>query len=51
MRLANWADRLVITPPGVGLGRTPPRWLTPGDELVSRIEGIGELRHRFVAAR
>jgi 2-keto-4-pentenoate hydratase/2-oxohepta-3-ene-1,7-dioic acid hydratase in catechol pathway len=35
----------------VGLGRTPPRWLAPGDELVSRIEGIGELRHRFVAAR
>ena len=39
------------TPSGVGLGRTPPRWLAPGDELVSRIEGIGELRHRFVAAR
>jgi 2,4-didehydro-3-deoxy-L-rhamnonate hydrolase len=38
------------TPSGVGLGRTPPRWLAPGDELVSRIEGIGELRHRFVAA-
>ena len=39
------------TPAGVGLGRTPQRWLAPGDELVSRIEGIGELRHRFVAAR
>jgi len=38
------------TPSGVGLGRTPQRWLAPGDELVSRIEGIGELRHRFVAA-
>jgi len=39
------------TPAGVGLGRTPQRWLAPGDQLVSRIEGIGELRHRFVAAR
>jgi 2-keto-4-pentenoate hydratase/2-oxohepta-3-ene-1,7-dioic acid hydratase in catechol pathway len=37
------------TPPGVGMGRVPPRWLAPGDELVSTIEGIGELRHRFVA--
>ena len=36
------------TPPGVGLGRTPQRWLAPGDELVSTIEGIGELRQRFV---
>lgn len=38
------------TPSGVGLGRKPPRWLAPGDELVSQIEGIGELRQRFVAA-
>ena len=38
------------TPAGVGLGRTPQRWLAPGDELVSTIEGIGELRQRFVAA-
>lgn len=37
------------TPSGVGLGRTPPRWLMPGEELVSTIEGIGELRNRFVA--
>ncbi|MFD4559874.1 fumarylacetoacetate hydrolase family protein [Streptomyces sp. NPDC058469] len=37
------------TPAGVGLGRNPQRWLTPGDELVSTIEGIGELRQRFVA--
>jgi 2,4-diketo-3-deoxy-L-fuconate hydrolase len=36
------------TPAGVGLGRDPQRWLAPGDELVSYIEGIGELRHRFV---
>jgi 2-keto-4-pentenoate hydratase/2-oxohepta-3-ene-1,7-dioic acid hydratase in catechol pathway len=38
------------TPAGVGLGRDPQRWLAPGDELVSRIEGIGELRQRFASA-
>ena len=37
------------TPAGVGLGRTPPRWLAPGDVLTSYIEGIGEMSHRFVA--
>ncbi len=37
------------TPAGVGLGRNPQRWLADGDELVSTIEGIGELRQRFVA--
>jgi 2-keto-4-pentenoate hydratase/2-oxohepta-3-ene-1,7-dioic acid hydratase in catechol pathway len=36
------------TPAGVGLGRTPQRWLAAGDELVSSIEGIGELRQRFI---
>lgn len=38
------------TPAGVGLGRTPPRYLAPGDELVSYVAGLGELRQRFVAA-
>jgi 2,4-diketo-3-deoxy-L-fuconate hydrolase len=38
------------TPAGVGLGRTPPRWLADGDVLSSRIAGIGELRQRFVSA-
>ncbi len=38
------------TPAGVGQGRSPQRWLAPGDELVSYIEGIGELRQRFVGA-
>ena len=37
------------TPPGVGMGRTPPVFLAPGDELRSWVEGIGELRQRFVA--
>jgi 2,4-diketo-3-deoxy-L-fuconate hydrolase len=38
------------TPSGVGLGRNPQRWLGDGDVLTSHIEGIGEMRHRFVAA-
>lgn len=38
------------TPAGVGLGRTPPRFLQAGDELVSYVSGIGELRQRFVSA-
>jgi 2-keto-4-pentenoate hydratase/2-oxohepta-3-ene-1,7-dioic acid hydratase in catechol pathway len=37
------------TPPGVGMGRDPQVWLRPGDVLVSRIEGIGELRQTFTA--
>ncbi len=37
------------TPEGVGMGRTPQRFLRDGDELVSRIEGIGEIRQRLVA--
>jgi 2,4-didehydro-3-deoxy-L-rhamnonate hydrolase len=39
------------TPAGVGMGRTPPRWLSPGDELVSAIEGIGQMRHRMVGQK
>jgi len=37
------------TPSGVGMARTPPRWLAPGDVLTSYIEGIGEMRHVFAA--
>ena len=36
------------TPSGVGVGRRPPRFLGVGDELTTHIEGIGEMRHRFV---
>ncbi|MEW1756837.1 fumarylacetoacetate hydrolase family protein [Streptomyces cyaneofuscatus] len=39
------------TPAGVGIARDPQRWLAPGDELVSTIEGIGELRQRFTDHR
>jgi 2-keto-4-pentenoate hydratase/2-oxohepta-3-ene-1,7-dioic acid hydratase in catechol pathway len=38
------------TPAGVGMGRTPQRWLKPGEEMAIEIEGIGELRNRTVAA-
>ena len=34
------------TPPGVGLGRTPQRWLRDGEEMVIEIDGIGALRNR-----
>lgn len=37
------------TPAGVGIGRTPQRWLGDGDVLTSHIEGIGAMRHQFVA--
>lgn len=37
------------TPAGVGGGRDPKRFLAPGDTLVTRVEGIGEMRHKFVA--
>jgi 2,4-diketo-3-deoxy-L-fuconate hydrolase len=38
------------TPAGVGAGRTPPRFLAPGDVLRSYITGVGEFTQRFVAA-
>ncbi len=46
-----WPGDIIFTgtPAGVGMGRDPQRWIAPGDELVSWIEGIGELRHRFVS--
>ncbi|NEA98701.1 fumarylacetoacetate hydrolase family protein [Streptomyces sp. SID13726] len=37
------------TPAGVGNRMNPPRYLAEGDELVSRIEGIGEIRQHFTA--
>lgn len=35
------------TPAGVGAARAPQRFLRPGDELRSWVEGIGEIRQRF----
>jgi 2,4-diketo-3-deoxy-L-fuconate hydrolase len=37
------------TPPGVGLGHKPPRFLRPGDEMRLGIAGLGE-QHQRVAA-
>ena len=37
------------TPGGVGFARKPPRWLKPGDEMVVRVEGLGELVNPVVA--
>ncbi len=37
------------TPSGVGFARKPPRFLRAGDEMVVRIQGIGELRNPVVA--
>jgi len=38
------------TPEGVGMGFKPPRYLSPGDEMVCTIEKIGELRNRIKAS-
>jgi 2-keto-4-pentenoate hydratase/2-oxohepta-3-ene-1,7-dioic acid hydratase in catechol pathway len=37
------------TPAGVGAGRTPPRFLQPGEVLCSYISGVGELVQTFTA--
>lgn len=37
------------TPPGVGLGRTPKRWLKPGETVTVTIEGLGSLTNPVVA--
>ena len=37
------------TPPGVGLGLKPPRYLTVGNEIRLGIDGLGEQRQRVVA--
>ena len=34
------------TPPGVGLGRNPQRWLQPNEDMVIEIEKLGTLRNR-----
>jgi 2-keto-4-pentenoate hydratase/2-oxohepta-3-ene-1,7-dioic acid hydratase in catechol pathway len=39
------------TPQGVGLGRTPQRWLRPGEEVAIDISGIGRLVNRTVTPR
>jgi len=38
------------TPEGVGMGRKPPRFLQPGDTLISWVDGIGQLEQSFIEA-
>ena len=38
------------TPGGIGAARTPPRFLAPGDAVVTRIEGLGELQNTCAGA-
>jgi len=37
------------TPPGVGLGRTPKRWLKAGETVTVTIEGLGFLTNPVIA--
>jgi 2-keto-4-pentenoate hydratase/2-oxohepta-3-ene-1,7-dioic acid hydratase in catechol pathway len=37
------------TPSGVGLGRTPKRWLKPGESVTVTVEGLGSLTNPVVS--
>jgi 2-keto-4-pentenoate hydratase/2-oxohepta-3-ene-1,7-dioic acid hydratase in catechol pathway len=37
------------TPSGVGMGRTPQRWLQPGETVTVTVEGLGSLTNPVVA--
>ena len=39
------------TPPGVGMGFTPPIWLQPGDVMELGIDGLGSQRQAVLAPR
>ena len=39
---------LTGTPEGVGYARTPPEYLSPGDEVTVTVTGIGEITNRVV---
>jgi 2-keto-4-pentenoate hydratase/2-oxohepta-3-ene-1,7-dioic acid hydratase in catechol pathway len=47
-----WPGDVIFTgtPPGVGMGRTPPQFLHDGDVLHSWIEGIGTLTQTFATS-
>lgn len=47
-----WPGDLIFTgtPAGCGFAEDPPRYLRPGDRLVTEITGIGSMQHRCVAA-
>ena len=37
------------TPPGVGMAKTPPRFLRENDVVTLGIDGLGQQRHRVIA--
>ncbi len=37
------------TPAGVGMGRKPPRWLRPGDNVTVTLQGLGSLQNPVTA--
>jgi 2-keto-4-pentenoate hydratase/2-oxohepta-3-ene-1,7-dioic acid hydratase in catechol pathway len=37
------------TPPGVGMGKKPPRYLKPGDVVELSVEGLGTQKQTFRA--
>ena len=51
MTLMPGTTILTGTPSGVGMGRTPPRWLAAGDEVVVTVGPIAPLVNRVEAAR
>jgi 2-keto-4-pentenoate hydratase/2-oxohepta-3-ene-1,7-dioic acid hydratase in catechol pathway len=38
------------TPEGVGMGRDPVRYLSPGDVVATSVDGIGPMQHRCVVS-
>lgn len=48
MTLATGDVIITGTPPGVGAGRTPPRFLASGDVVTVGVEGLGEQRQVVV---
>jgi acylpyruvate hydrolase len=47
MRLEPGDVLVTGTPAGVGMARTPPLWMKPGDVCEVHVEGIGVLRNRI----
>ena len=37
------------TPEGVGMARSPPLWMTPGDQAEVEVSGIGSLQNPVAA--
>lgn len=48
-RVTLWPGDLILTGSPAGNGTHYKRFLQPGDEVVGRIAGIGEIRNRCIA--